>query len=263
MNTYVMGEIAALLVVTAVAGILIGWCIKSLLSGRFENQVRANVARDVDEAAADVEQMRINLQKKDSDLQGAMLELQQLRGRDVSLSKLQELQSVSNELASFKTGGSVHDKSMNQAHDSIAALRAAARENDKIIESLRARNKEADTTVENLRSQLKQSEVAQHEAISSRQEHERATARLTASLQDASGNLEKQKRDYNTMLESKNQDIAKQMGRLEELGSVQSLLKQKEHDLKSMSLSVNWKSVNRHWQIPELALRICRISWLN
>ena len=48
MNTYVMGEIAILLAVTVLAGILIGWCIKSLLSGRTERKVRAHVARDVD-----------------------------------------------------------------------------------------------------------------------------------------------------------------------------------------------------------------------
>ena len=86
MNTYVLGEIAVLLGVAALAGILIGWCIKSLLSGRTEREVRANVARDVDEAEADIQQMRRNLQEKDANLQGAMLELQQLRGRDVSLS---------------------------------------------------------------------------------------------------------------------------------------------------------------------------------
>ena len=267
MNTFVMGEIATLLAVTAVAGILIGWCIKSLLSGRFERQVRANVARDVDEATSDLEQMRSVVHKKDAQLQDAVLELQQLRGRDVSLSagnttqveeindlkvelsktrqtldrnrsefaafrdeKLHELQSVSNELASFKTGGSVHDKNMNQVHESIAALRTAARENDKIIESLRARNKEADTTVENLRNQLKQSETAQHQATVARQEQERATAGLTTSLQEANNGLEKQKRDYNTMLETKNQTIAQQQSRLDELVTMQSLLKQKEHD---------------------------------
>ena len=309
MNTYVMGEIAALLAVTAVAGILIGWCIKSLLSGRFERQVRANVARDVDEAASDVEQMRSVVRKKDAELQDTILELQQLRGRDVSLSagnttqveeindlkvelsktrqtldknrsefaafrdeKLQELQSVSNELASFKTGGSVHDKNMNQVHESIAALRAAARENDKVIESLRARNKEADTTVENLRSQLRQSEKSQHEATVARQEQERATAGLTASLQEANNGLEKQKRDYNTMLETKNQAIAQQQSRLDELVTVQSLLKQKEHDYQKLTTELHdttqrtgseINDLKRKLEISEQALSDSRIGIKN
>jgi len=289
MNNYVLGEIAALLGVTALAGILIGWCIKSLFSGRTEREVRANVARDVDEAAADVQQMQINLQEKDADLQGAMLELQQLRGRDVSLSagnttqveeinnlkvelsktrqtleqnrtefaafrneKLQDLQSVSNQLASFKTGGSVHDKQMNQAHDSIAALRAAARENDKIIESLRARIKEADTSVENLRSQLKQSEIGQREAASSQQESTKTTAKLNTELQETLGNFEKQKRDYATMLETKNRDIAQHMRRLEELGNVQSLLKQKEHDFDKLNSEMQEIGQSTSREINEL-----------
>jgi chromosome segregation ATPase/predicted flap endonuclease-1-like 5' DNA nuclease len=293
MNTYVMAEIAALLAITAVAGILIGWCIKSLFSGRFERQVRADVARDVDEAAADVQRLRTSLQEKDADLQGAMLELQQLRGRDVSLSagnttqveeindlkvqlsrarqtldqnraefaafrdeKLHELQSVSNELASFKTGGSHHDASLNQAHDSIAALRSAARENDKIIDSLRARNKEADTTIENLRSQLKQSETAKHEAIATRQEQERATARLTTNLQSVSTDLEKQKRDYSTMLENKNRDISKQMSRIEELGSVQTLLKQKEHDFDKLNNEMRETAGKTSAEISELKRKL-------
>ncbi len=289
MNTYVIGEIAMLLAITAVAGMLIGWCIKSLLSGRFEQRVRTNVARDIDQSAADVEHMRANLHKKDAELQSTMLELQQLRGRDVSLSagnttqveeindlkvelsrtrqtldqnrsefaafrneKLQELQSVSNELASFKTGGAIHDKNLNQVHDSIAAMRAAARENDKIIESLRARNKEADTTVENLRSQLKQSETSQHEAIAARQEQERASARLTAQLQESNAGLEKQKRDYTTMLETKNRDIATHMSRLEELGSVQSLLKQKEHDFDKLNTVMHETAKNTGSEINDL-----------
>lgn len=293
MNTYVMGEIAVLLAITAIAGILIGWCIKSLFSGRSERQIRASVAHDVDQAAADVDMMRSNLQSKDADLQRVTLELQQLRGRDVSLSagnttqveeindlkvelsqarktldrnrsefaafrneKQQELQTLSNQLASFKTGGAVHDTQINQAHDSIAALRAAARENDKIIDSLRARIKEADTTVENLRSQLKQSETTTHEATMSRQQQERATSTLNAKLKELSVSLEKQKRDYNTMLETKNRDISTQMSRLEELGNVQTLFRQKEHDYEKLSTEMRETTKNAGVEINELRQKL-------
>ena len=104
MNTYVMGEIATLLAVSVLAGILIGWCIKSLLAGRSARKVRSYVARDVDDAMADVEQMRSALDRKDEQLRESNLELQKMRGRDISMkagntSQVDEINKLKNELA--------------------------------------------------------------------------------------------------------------------------------------------------------------------
>ena len=271
MNTYVMGEIAILLAVTVLAGILIGWCIKSLLSGRTERKVRAHVARDVDDAAADVANIRQTLLRRDAQLKDANLELQKMRGRDMSIKagsdtqvdeinklknelalarqsldrnrtefnafrneKLTEVQSINNQLASYQTGGSVHDERMSEANETIGALRNAVRENDKVIDSLRARIKEGDSSVENLRTQLKASETSLQDIQKTRQTTDASIATLNADLLEATAQRDKFKRDYDSMLENKNREINKQQQKLEELGKSQTTLHQKDHEYKKL-----------------------------
>jgi len=79
-----LGEITTLLVISVLAGILIGWCIKSLLAGRSERIVRTHVARDVDEAMSDVESLRQKLHRKEDELSEVHQELQKMRGRESS-----------------------------------------------------------------------------------------------------------------------------------------------------------------------------------
>ena len=271
MNTYVMGEIAILLAVTVLAGILIGWCIKSLLSGRTERKVRAHVARDVDDAAADVANIRQTLLRREAQLKDANHELQKMRGRDMSIKagsdtqvdeinklknelalarqsldrnrtefnafrneKLTELQSINNKLASYQSGGSVHDERMAEANETIGALRTAVRENDKVIDSLRARIKEGDSSVENLRSQLKASETSLEDIQQTRQATEATIATLNADYQEATAQRDKFKRDYDSMLENKNREITRQQQKLEELGKAQTTLHQKDHEYKKL-----------------------------
>ncbi len=272
MSTYVIGEIAALLAITALAGILIGWCIKGLFAGRGVRVVREQVARSVDDAAADVRQLQGTLKQKDSQLRDATLELQQLRGRDVSLKagnstqieeinklkselatsrqtlernrvefndfrneKQTEMEALSSRLSSFQAGGPVHDERIKESSETISALRTAIRENDKVIDSLRARVKEGDSSVENLRNQLKNAESSAEQLQVSMQTNSTATSQLSAELQEVSTQRDKYKRDYDQVLENKNSDIQKLQARLEELGSVKTLLQQKEHDYNKLS----------------------------
>lgn len=271
MNTYVMGEIAILLAVTVLAGILIGWCIKSLLSGRTERKVRAHVARDVDDAAADVANIRQTLLRREAQLKDANHELQKMRGRDMSFKagsdtqvdeinklknelalarqsldrnrtefntfrneKLTEVQSINNQLASYQTGGSVHDERMIEANQTIGALRTAVRENDKVIDSLRARIKEGDSSVENLRTQLKTSESSLDEIQKTRHTTDASIATLNADLHEVTAQRDKFKRDYDSMLENKNREITRQQQKLEELGKIQTTLHQKDHEYKKL-----------------------------
>ena len=289
MITYVMGEIATLLAVSVLAGILIGWCIKSLLAGRKERKVRSYVARDVDVAMADVEQMRAALDRKDDQLRETNIELQKMRGRDISMKagnttqideinklknelavarqsldrnrtefnafrndKQQEMQSLNNKLSSFQAGGPIHDERMVEANETISALRNATRENDRVIESLRARVKEGDSTVENLRSQLKNAESSVAEYETTRKTAEASVGKLHVSLKDVTAERDQLQRDYDTTLSNKNSEITRLQGRMEELGSVQTTLKAKEHELGKLNQQVRDNASRAGDQIAEL-----------
>ncbi len=289
MNTYVMGEIATLLAVSVLAGILIGWCIKSLLAGRKERKVRSYVARDVDDAMADVEQMRAALDRKDDQLRDTNLELQKMRGRDMSMKagntsqvdeinklknelavarqsldrnrtefnafrndKQKEAQDLNNKLSSFQAGGPIHDERMVEANETISALRNATRENDRVIDSLRARVKEGDTTVENLRSQLKHSESTANEFETAQKSAEASIAKLNASLKEVTAERDQLKRDYDVTLANKNSEITRQQNKIEELANVQTTLKAKEHDLDKLNKQVQDNAGRAGEQIAEL-----------
>lgn len=289
MNTYVMGEIATLLAVTVLAGMLVGWCIKSLMTGRTERKVRAHVAHDVDDSAADVASIRQTLLRREAQLKDTNQELQKMRGRDVSMKagnttqieeinklknelalarqsldrnrsefnsfrndKQTELQQVGNKLASFQSGGAVHDERMLEANDTIGALRTAVRENDKVIDSLRARIKEGDSSVENLRTQLKSSETQLSDALGVRQTTETTIAKLNMQLQDVSDQRDKFKRDYDAALETKNKDIAKQQVKLEGLSKIQTTLANKEHENKKLTQVSQANATRANEQINEL-----------
>ncbi len=289
MSPYVMGEMIIGLALAALAGMVIGWCIKSLFTGRTEQKVREHVARDVDEAAADVQQMQSALQKKETELRELTVELQQLRGRDASLKagnstqiqeinalkqelsesrqsldrnraefnafrneKQTETQALTSKLSSFQAGGPVYDERIKEANETITALRTAVQENDKIIDSLRARVKEGDQSVENLRNQLKTAESTTREIQAAENTRNAELAALNTSLQEASAQRDNFKRDYDQTLESKNAEIARQQARLEELGSVQSLLQQKEHALNKLTEDSRNLGNRSNTQITEL-----------
>lgn len=289
MNTYVMGEIATLLAVTVLAGMLVGWCIKSLMTGRTERKVRAHVARDVDDAAADVANIRQTLLRREAQLKDANQELQKMRGRDVSMKagntnqideinklknelalarqsldrnrsefnsfrndKQTEIQGLGNKLASFQSGGSAHDERMSEASETIGALRTAVRENDKVIDSLRARIKEGDSSVENLRTQLQSSETQLKDAQGIKQTTESSIAKLNLQLQDTTSQRDKFKRDYESMLENKNKEISRQQHKLEELGKVQTSVAQKEHEYKKLTQESQSIAARSNAQINDL-----------
>jgi chromosome segregation ATPase len=289
MNTYVLGEITTLLVVSVLAGILIGWCIKSLLASRSERQVRSYVARDVDSAMADVESLRATLARKDESLASAQAELQKMRGRDISMkagntsqveeiNKLKnelavarqsldrnrtefnsyrndsqkEVQALNNKLARYTAGGPVYDERMSEAGETISALRNATRENDRVIESLRARVKEGDSTVENLRSQLKSRETAANEIERAQKTAEESAASLNAKLKETAAERDQLKRDYDTTLSSKNSEIGKLQSRLEDLGKTQTELKQLEHQFQTTNKQAQENSARAQQQITEL-----------
>lgn len=289
MNTYVMVETAALLAVAGVAGILIGWCIKSLISGRTERRVREHVARDIDDAAADVANIRQALARKDAQLKDATQELQKMRGRDISMKagntnqvdeinklknelalarqsldrsrtefntfrneKQTEIQQLGNTLSSFQSGGSVYDERMQESNETITALRTAVRENDKVIDSLRARIKEGDSTVENLRSQLQSSEASLTDLQKARQSSEATLAKLNADLQDTVSQREKFKQDYSTMLDNKNKEISTLQQKVEELGNSRTLLQKKEHEYNKLSAEAKENATRFATQINDL-----------
>ncbi len=289
MNTYVMGEIATLLVISVLAGMLIGWCIKSLFAGRNEKKVRNFVARDIDEAQADVESLRAKLSRKEEQLITSNQELQKLRGRDLSMkagntsqideiNKLKnelavarqsldrnrtefnsyrndsqkEVQGLNNQLARFTAGGPVYDERMSEAGETISALRNATRENDRVIDSLRARVKEADSTVENLRNQLRTKEASVNELEQAQQNVDATVGKLNTQLHETTAQRDQLQRDYDITLANKNAEIGKLQTRLEELGKTQTELKQTEHELNKQRTLATENADRSQQQIAEL-----------
>ncbi|OED39467.1 hypothetical protein AB833_15290 [Chromatiales bacterium (ex Bugula neritina AB1)] len=289
MNTYVMGEIATVLAITALAGMLIGWCIKSLFTDRTERKVREFVAQDVDNATADVKLIQATLDKKEAELRDATVELQQLRGRDVSLkagnsTQIQEINALktelaesrqtlernraefnafrnekqtetltlTNKLAGFQAGGPVYDERIKEANETITALRTAVQENDKIIDSLRARVKEGDQSVESLRMQLKTVESAARDVQSAEDERKAEIISLSNQLREISIQRDNFKRDFEQSTESKNAEIANHQDRLEELANVRNLLSRKEQDYNKLNQESRELSARSGAQITEL-----------
>ena len=184
----VMGEVVSMVGLSAVAGTIIGWCIRNFFGGS-EKSTRQHFARDLEEASKDTKLLRSNLDKKNAELHSVKNQLQLLRSKDDSTStstraQVTEISELKNqlaaakkalhnnqsefnayrtdtqkeqselrhELAKFSSGGVASPERLNDANETISALRSAVRENDKVIDSLRARVKEADDSVENLRN---------------------------------------------------------------------------------------------------------------
>ena len=59
----IIGELAFILGLTAIAGAIIGWCIKSFTVGSVK-EVRQHFARDMDDAVEDARHLRHSLDKK-------------------------------------------------------------------------------------------------------------------------------------------------------------------------------------------------------
>ena len=142
---------------------------------------------------------------------------------------------LQNELSKFKSGGSANSERITEANETISALRGAVRENDKVIESLRARVKETDSTVENLRTQFTSAETGRKEVQTVSLEYDRKLENLSKQLEQNKVTVEKQKRDYDLMLENKNSDIRNLHSKIEQSTTDSSSLKSREHDFKKQS----------------------------
>ena len=239
----IIGELAFILGLTAIAGAIIGWCIKSFTGGSVK-EVRQHFARDMDDAVEDARHLRHSLDKKKQELRETKEQLSLLRRKDSSAEsgirsqvgeindlkkdlaeskkallenqtefntfrneKQDEHNQLRKELSKFSAGGSANAERLTEANETIAALRSAARENDKVIASLRARVKEADTGVENLRSQLKTSESGRNKVETVSLQYDQKVEELSKKLEQSNATVEKQKGDYDLMLENKNTDI--------------------------------------------------------
>ena len=239
----IIGELAVILGLTAIAGVIIGWCIKSFTGGSVK-EVRQHFARDIDNAVEDANHLRRSLDNKKHELRETKEQLSQLQRKDSSAEsglrtqvgeindlkkdlaeskkallenqsefntfrneKQDEHNQLRKELSKYSAGGSANSERLTEANETIGALRSAARENDKVIASLRARVKEADTGVENLRSQLKTSESGRNEVEIVSLKYDQKVEDLSKKLEQSNSTVEKQKSDYDLMLENKNADI--------------------------------------------------------
>ena len=79
----VMGELASLLGLSALAGVIIGWCIRNFFGGSAKTK-RQYAARDADEAVKDARHLRRVLNEKENELQDTKSTLQNLRRKDDS-----------------------------------------------------------------------------------------------------------------------------------------------------------------------------------
>ncbi len=266
----VMGELASIMGLTAIAGAIIGWCLKTFFPGKTVKKVRQHVARDIDDAVKDASHLRRNLDKKDQELRDTRKQLQGLLQKetttDVPSNRAQvteindlkrEIATVKNslknnqsefntyrtkseaekselrkELNKFSAGGSANSERLTEANETVAALRSAVRENDKVIESLRARVKEGDTTVESLRGQLKTAESGRDDIRSVTLNYDTQVEELTKNLEQTKTTVDKQKREYDQMLERKNADIKNLHTKLEDLSSTGATLQTREHEFK-------------------------------
>ena len=73
----VMGELASLLGLSALAGVIIGWCIRNFFGGSAKTK-RQYAARDADEAVKDARHLRRVLNNKENELQDTKATLQNL-----------------------------------------------------------------------------------------------------------------------------------------------------------------------------------------
>jgi len=79
----VMGELASLVGLAALAGVIIGWCIRNFFGGS-DKKVRQHFAHDIDEAVKDAKHLRRSLDSKENELQDTKAALQNLRRKDGS-----------------------------------------------------------------------------------------------------------------------------------------------------------------------------------
>ena len=264
----VMGEIASLVGLSALAGVIIGWCVRNFFGGS-DKSARKHYAHDIDEAVKDSQHLRRVLDRKDRELQEAKTTLSNLRRKDSTVEadtrvQVKEINDLKNQLATTKktlldnqsefnsyrtgaekdqtklrselskytAGGSASTERLNEANETVSALRSAVRENDKVIDSLRARVKEADGTVENLRKQLTTSESGRNQFENASLDNDKKVEALSKKVEDTTATVEKQKRDYDLMLENKNTDIKNLQGKIEGMTASSSEMKAREDDFK-------------------------------
>ena len=102
----VMGEVVSMVGLSAVAGTIIGWCIRNFFGGS-EKSTRQHFARDLEEASKDTKLLRSNLDKKNAELHSVKNQLQLLRSKDDSTStstraQVTEINELKNQLAAAK-----------------------------------------------------------------------------------------------------------------------------------------------------------------
>jgi len=171
----VMGELVSLVGLAALAGIIIGWCIRNFFGGS-EKRVRQHFAHDIDEAVKDAQHLRRTLDSKNDELRDTKTKLQQLRRKGggseidtrIQVAEINELKKdlatsrktlmdnqaefstyrtksekdqseLRKELSKYTAGGAASTERLTEANETIGALRSAVRENDKVIDSLRNR----------------------------------------------------------------------------------------------------------------------------
>lgn len=283
-----MGEVFSMLGLSAFAGVIIGWCIRNFFGGS-EKSARQHFARDIDEAVQDANHLRATLDSKQEELHQARHELQQMRRSGsssesetrVQVAEINSLKNqlaaskktlhnnqsefntfrteaqkeqteLRNELAKYTNAGAASPERLNEANETIAALRSAVRENDKVIDSLRARVKEADSSVENLRNQLKSSESVRSKTQNVTLEYDRKIEELTKKADDSATTIEKQKRDYDLMLENKNQDIKNLHTKIEDMTNSSSSLQTREHEFNKELKSLKETQTRHKSEIVDL-----------
>ncbi len=239
---YVIGEIFVGLGIAALAGLLVGWFLKgSFRTGT--KSARTSIPESIDsDATLD---MTMALADKDVEVEKLTLELHQLRGRDVTLqaghsnqvqeinqlredltrarealeanraefssfrtAKKAELEQAAHQISAFKSGSPAQDERMEEARETISALRVAVRENDRIIETLRARVREGDNTVEDLRNQLHTAERGNSNSSQLLAEREQQFSSLKIQLAQTSEKLGLLEVESQTAKEARSQEVA-------------------------------------------------------
>jgi len=284
----VTGELASLIGLAALAGVIIGWCVRNFFGGSAKTD-RQHFAHDIDEAVKDAKHLRRVLDKKDDELKDTKATLQNLRRKDgsqesdtrVQVKEINDLKQklatakktlldnqaefntyrtgaekdqtkLRSELSKYTAGGSASTERLNEANETVSALRSAVRENDKVIDSLRARVKEADGTVENLRSQLTTSESGRNQIANASLAHDKKVEALTTKVENTTATVAKQKRDYDLMLENKNTDIKNLHAKIEELTASSATLKTREHDFNKQAAQFKESENNYKSEIVDL-----------
>ncbi len=264
---YVIGEIFVGLGIAALAGLVVGWWIRGSMRPDTKS-VRSSIPESID--SDDTLDMTMALADKDVELEKLTLELHQLRGRDVTLqaghsnqvqeinqlredltrarealesnraefnsyrtAKQAELEQSANRLAAVNADNPAQDERLDEAKETISALRVAVRENDKVIETLRARVREGDNSVEDLRNQLQSAERGSTNSSKLLAERETQFASLQQQLHHTSDKLGQLEAESASTKAAREQEIALNRSHEKNLAALNSRLKVANQQIES------------------------------